>query len=167
MRFRATCVLAVPVAIVALATGVGVQHRVSAAEGLSQPEAEKISSNIYIANCHPPQAGLTRVVTLGKPDPNRRIRERYGPVMVYPVQVTWTGNCIGHPMGPQQTDFYENVNARYTANYFKDDFGNWAHTPYVGSCRTVHKAYQQKGGPVVQIPNAQPEGCATQDTIND
>ena len=167
MKFRVTCVFGVPAAILALATATGVQHQVSAASGLSQEEAEKVSSNIYIANCHPPQAGLTRTVALGKPDPSGHIREKYGPVLVYPIQVTWAGSCVGHPMGPDQTDFYENVTARYTSNYFKDDFGNWSHTPFVGSCRWVHKAYQQKGRQVVQIPNAQPEGCMTADTIND
>ena len=79
MKFRVTCALGVPAAIFALATATGVQHGVSAATGLSQEEAEKVSSNIYIANCHPPQAGLTRTVTLGKPDPNGHIREKYGP----------------------------------------------------------------------------------------
>ena len=153
--------------VLALLLGSGCRVNVQAASALGQAEAEKVSSNVYIADCHPPQPGLERTVTLGKPDPNGHIREKYGPVMVYPVQVTWTGSCSGHPVGPQQTDYFENVNARYTANYYKDDFGNWSHTPFVGSCKWLHTAYQQQGGPKVPVPNAHEDHCSIADTIND
>lgn len=159
--------LGVPAAICALVAGLGCNHQVSAATALSQAEAESISNNIYIANCHPPQQGLTRTVVLGTPNPNGHIREQYGPVMVYPVQVTWTGSCVGHPMGPQQMDVYDHVQARYTASYYKDQFGNWAHTPFVGSCSWVHVSYQPQGSAPIPVPNAHAEGCSTADTVND
>ena len=159
--------LAVPAAIVALTVGTGCHNKVNAETGLSQAEAEQVSSNIYISNCHLPQPDLVRKVVLGKPDPNGHIREKYGSVMTYPVQVTWTGSCSGHPVSPQQTDFYENVNAKYTASYYKDQFGNWSHTPFVGTCSWVHAAYQPQGQPKTPVPNAQAEKCGISDTVND
>ena len=166
MQFRLTGSTITP-AVLALALATGCTRSVSAQAALSQAEAEKQSSNIYMADCHPPQPTLTRTVVLGKPNPNGHIREQYGPVLVYPVQVTWSGSCSGHPANPQQTDFYENLQARYTASYYKDQFGNWAHTPFVGSCSRVHAAYQPAGSPRISIPNAQPEGCRPADTVNE
>jgi len=87
--------------------------------------------------------------------------------MVYPVQVTWSGTCSGHPAGPQQIDLYDSIQARYTANYYKDQFGNWAHTPFVGTCSWIHRSYQPSGSSSITIPNAHAETCGIADTIND
>lgn len=166
MHLRAT-VLSVAAAAAVLAFSTGCTHTANAQAALTQAEAEKVSSNIYIANCHPPQPGLTRTVALGKPNPNGRVREIYGPTLVYPVQVTWTGTCSGHPANDNQTDFFTDVDAKYTANYYRDQFGNWTHTPFVGVCKWIHASYQPNGSPKIPVPGAHLEGCNIADTIND
>lgn len=168
MKFRPFAFLSLPAAIFAMAIVAGCNHQVVAASsGLSQAEAEKISSNIYIAGCHPPQPGLVRTVTLGTPNPHAFVYGSTASVMAYPIQVTWSGSCNGHPVNVGQTDFYDNVKAKYTANYYKDQFGNWTHTSYTGTCSRVHKAYQQNGGPMVPDPNTAPATCGLADSVND
>ena len=135
----------------------------NAATALSQSEAQKLASTITINQCTD-RAALKQDVKLGTPDPHGHIREKYGPVMVYPVQVTWSGSCVGKPMG--RTDFYDNIQARYTTNYYRDDFGNWAHTPFNGKCSWVRTAYQMEGQAKTNIPNAAPEGCSLMDLGN-
>jgi hypothetical protein len=136
-------------------------HPVSAASPLSQSQAEKLAAQITINSCNADRTNLKQSVKLGTPDPNGHIREKYGPVLVYPIQVTWTGSCVGKVMG--RTDYYENINAKYTASYYQDDFGEWKHTPYVGKCDWSRTAYQMEGEAKASIPNPPVDGCALMD----
>ena len=138
--------------------------------GMSQSEAERVSNNIYIAGCHLPQPGITRTVQLGQPNPNGKIREQYGAKLVYPIQITWSGSCINRTSG--LTNYYADVDAEYTANYYKDQFGKWTHTPFVGTCKWTHVAYQQDGDVKKPVPaeeqqSIQHRSCGLADTVND
>lgn len=128
----------------------------SAQSALSQSEAEKLAAQITINGCNAERSQLTETVKLGTPDPNGHIREKYGPVMVYPILVTWSGSCVGKVMG--RTDFYSSINAQYTASFYRNDFGEWAHTPYVGKCSWSRVAYQMDGASKSSIPNP-PADC--------
>ena len=134
----------------------GSNHKVSAASALSQAEAEKLTSIIYINGCPGAQPQLTRTLRLGTPDPNGHIREKYGPVMVYPVMLTFSGSCTGHPMG--RTDYFNGIAAKYTASYCRNEFGEWSHTPFVGSCNWSRTAYQMDGQPKAQVPAGEAAG---------
>lgn len=136
----------------------------AAAPALTQAEAEKILDNVTVASCTGDRSQLSRTVKLGTPDPNGHIREKYGPVMTYPVQVTWTGSCVGKVMG--RTDYYANINAKYTAGYYRNDFGEWAGTPLVGRCTDQRVAYQMDGQAKVEIPNPPMDGCSLMDLRN-
>lgn len=133
----------------------------AAASGLSQAEAEKLASQITINDCTGNHSQLSQTVKLGKADPNGHIREKHGSVMVYPIQVTWAGSCTGKPMG--RTDYYANIQARYTASFYKNDFGDWSHTPYVGTCSWQRVAYQMDGQAKTDIPNPSTDSCALKD----
>ena len=138
-------------------------HKVDAATALTQAEAEKLVANTSINGCTD-RSKLTSQVRLGTPDPNGHIREKYGPVMVYPVQVTWTGSCVGKVIG--RTDFFANINAKYTTNFWRNDFGEWSNTPYTGLCKWQRVAYQMNGQAKTPIPNPAVEGCALMDLRN-
>lgn len=138
-------------------------HTVNAASALSQAEAEKLVANTTINDCTD-LSQLHSVVKLGAPDPNGHIRERHGPVMVYPVQVTWTGSCIGKGYG--RTDYFENINAKYETNFWRNDFDEWANTPYNGLCKRQRVAYQMDGQARTGIPNPAVEACSLQDLRN-
>ena len=138
--------------------------QVSAESALSQAEAEKLVSVTTINGCNGDRSQLQRAVKLGTPDPNGHIREKYGPVMVYPVQVTWTGSCVGGDSN--RTDFFENINAKYTTSFWRNDFGEWSNTPYNGLCKWQRVAYQIKGQPKTPIPNPSTDGCALMDLRN-
>jgi len=137
---------------------------VNAADALSQQEAEKLAAQITINQCNGDRSQLAQSVKLGTPDPNGKIREKHGPVMVYPIQVTWAGSCVGKVMG--RTDYYSNINAKYTASYYKNDFGDWAHTPYVGKCSWSRVAYQMDGQAKTAIPNPAVDSCSLMDLSN-
>jgi len=136
----------------------------SAQSALTQPEAEKLAAQATINNCNADRTQLTETVKLGTPDPNGHIREKYGSVMVYPVQVTWAGSCVGKVMG--RTDFYSSITARYTASYYKNDFGEWSHTPFVGKCSWSRVAYQMDGDSRTSIPNPAVDSCSLMDLSN-
>ena len=134
--------------------------KVSAADALSQAEAEKMAAQITIDHCSD-ASGIKQTVKLGTPDPNGHIREKHGAVKVYPIQVTWTGDCSDKQMG--RTDYYANINAKYTASFYRNDFGDWAHTPYVGQCSRSKVAYQVDGQGKTEIPNPPVDSCALKD----
>lgn len=136
----------------------------AAPAALTQAEAEKLLDNVTLAGCNADRSQLRRTVRLGTPDPNTHIREKYGPVMTYPVMVTWTGSCVGKVMG--RTDFYDSINAKYTAGYWRNDFGEWSSTPLVGTCRAQRVAYQVDGNPKFTIPNPPMDGCSLMDLRN-
>ena len=135
--------------------------QVNAASALTQAEAEKLAAQITINQCNADRSQLQQTVKLGTPDPNGHIREKHGSVMVYPVQVTWTGACTSKVIG--RTDYYSGIDAKYTASYYKNDFGDWAHTPYVGKCSWQRVAYQMDGQSKTPIPNASTDSCALMD----
>lgn len=139
-------------------------NTVNAATALSQAEAEKLVSVTTINGCNLDRSHLIRTVRLGTPDPNGHIREKYGPVMVYPVQVTWTGTCVGGDS--YRTDFFENINAKYTTSFWRNDFDEWSNTPYNGLCKWQRVAYQVKGQSKTPIPNPAVEGCSLMDLRN-
>lgn len=139
-------------------------EKVHAASALSQSEAEKLAAQITVNGCNGDRGGLTESVKLGTPNPNGHIREKYGPVQVYPVQVTWTGNCVAKVMG--RTDYYANINGKYTASYYRNDFGEWAHTSYVGQCAWSRVAYQMDGQAKTPIPNPPTDSCSLMDLSN-
>lgn len=139
-------------------------NKVDAASALTQADAEKLAAQITINQCNENRGGLSQVVKLGTPDPNGKIREKHGPVMVYPVQVTWSGSCTSKVMG--RTDYYGNINAKYTASYYKNDFGEWSHTPYVGKCSWSRVAYKMDGQAKTAIPNAPVDSCSLMDLSN-
>lgn len=138
--------------------------RVDAASALTQAEAEKLAAQITISGCNGDRSQLTSTVKLGTPDPNGRIREKVGAVMVYPIQVRWTGSCVGKVIG--RTDYYAGINAKYTASYYKNDFGDWAHTPYVGKCSWSRAAYKMDGQAKSSIPNPPVDSCSLMDLSN-
>jgi hypothetical protein len=137
---------------------------VDAATALTQAEAEKLAAQITVNQCNADRSQLQEAVKLGTPDPNGHIREKYGSVMVYPVQVTWTGSCSSKVIG--RTDYYSGIKAQYTASYYRNDFGDWAHTPYVGKCSWQRTAYQMDGQPRSEIPNPPVDSCSLMDLSN-
>ncbi|MBV9669955.1 MAG: hypothetical protein JOZ43_03275 [Acidobacteriales bacterium] len=168
--FGFTTVAVVTLTTLSLTSGCTAQAGAASGEKLGQTEAEQISKNIYIAGCHEPQPGITRKVALGAPNANGRIREQYGAKLVFPIQVTWSGSCVSKTTG--LTNYYDNIDAKYTAAYYKDQFGNWTHTPYVGTCRWTHTAYQQDGDTKKPVPeneqqNITHKSCGLADTVND
>ena len=146
---------------IALSLAVYNSETVNAASALTQADAEKLASQITVNGCNSDRKDLTQSVKLGTPDPNGHIREKYGPVMVYPIQVTWTGSCVGKVMG--RTDYYANIDGKYTASYYRNDFGEWAHTPYVGKCSWSRVAYQMDGQAKTSIPNPAVDSCSLMD----
>ncbi len=138
--------------------------QVKAASALSQAEAEKLAAQITINQCNADRSQLQQTVKLGTSDPNGHIREKYGPVMVYPVQLTWTGGCTSKVIG--RTDYYSSIDAKYTARYYQNDFGEWAHTPYLGKCSSQRVAYQMDGQPKTPVPNPPTDSCALMDLRN-
>lgn len=136
---------------------------VRAQSALSQADAQKLAAQATINGCTG-RSQLNQSVRLGTPDPNGHIREKYGSVMVYPVQITWNGSCVGKVMG--RTDFYSNINGIYTASFYRNDFGEWSHTPFVGKCSWSRVAYQMDGSSKTPIPNAAIDSCSLMDLSN-
>lgn len=137
---------------------------VDAQSTLTEAEAQQLAAQATVNGCNADRNQLAEAVKLGTPDPNGHIREKYGPVMVYPVMVTWTGSCVGKVMG--RTDFYSSITARYTASYYKNDFGEWSHTPFVGKCSWSRVAYQMDGDSRSSIPNPAVDSCSLMDLSN-
>ena len=117
---------------------------------LTQKEAEDLTNKIYVQQCDADTV-FQQTVKLGAVNKSAYIYGSLKPETVYPVQKTFSGSCVAHPMG--RTD-WGTVDAKYTTNFYRDSFGDWKHTPVLGVCNYQRTAYQVEGQPKVDKPDA-------------
>jgi hypothetical protein len=118
--------------------------------------AAQVMKRVVVANCDA-NPHLTETTQVAPVDPNGKVYGHYGPMRVIPVRREIIGTCAHKEIG--RTDFYR-VHAVFTLNMYQDGFGNWQHTPALGTCTGGRTAYQMDGGPIAQTPPAEASsGC--------